>query len=135
MTLPLLFVSAVALMDPQRRVLLAQRPAGKDMAGLWEFPGGKIGPKETSEGALVRELREELALIVQETDLIPLTFASHAYEAFQLFMPLFLCRVWQGEPTAMEGQTLMWAGADEIDQYAMPPADIGLKEAVKKALV
>ncbi len=125
----------MALVDPHGRVLLAQRPAGKDMAGLWEFSGGKIGPQETSESALVRELREELGISVREEDLIPLTFASHAYEAFHLFMPLFLCRVWQGEPMAIEGQTLAWAHADEIDQYAMPPADIGLKEAVKKALV
>lgn len=131
---PLLFVTSVALVDSEGRVLLAQRPKGKDMAGLWEFPGGKIGANETSESALVRELKEELDLTVEEDDLIPLTFASHDYPDFHLFMPLFLCRVWRGTPTPLEGQQLAWAFPADFGLYPMPPADGPLAEAVGEAL-
>lgn len=123
MTLPTLFVTAIALTDAQGRVLLAQRPAGKHMAGLWEFPGGKVHDGETPEEALVREMKEELNIIVAAADLQPLTFASHAYDDFHLFMPLYRCRVWQGEPRAMEGQQLAWVLPNDFDAYPMPPAD------------
>ncbi|HAX91474.1 MAG TPA: 8-oxo-dGTP diphosphatase MutT [Rhodospirillaceae bacterium] len=128
--LPLLFVTAIALIDTKGRVLLAQRPEGKDMAGLWEFPGGKIHNGETPEAALVREMQEELALTVHEADLTPLTFASHAYEKFHLFMPLFTCRNWQGEPVPMEGQQIAWVEGAAIGDYPLPPADDVLKEAI-----
>lgn len=123
MTLPLLFVSAIALTDNAGRVLLARRPEGKDMAGLWEFPGGKVANGETPEQALVREMKEELDLVVRPEDLQPLTFASHAYERFHLFMPLFACRAWQGEPRPMEGQSLAWVFPRDFAAYPMPPAD------------
>ena len=123
MSLPLLFVTAIALVGAQGRVLLAQRPEGKDMAGLWEFPGGKVHDGETPEAALVRELKEELDLVIEEDDLVPLTFASHAYEKFHLFMPLFLCRRWQGEIRPMEGQQLAWVLPKDFSNYPMPPAD------------
>jgi len=131
---PLLFVAAVALVDAQGRVLLAQRPKGKDMAGLWEFPGGKIGSQETDSGAAARELREELGVEAQEAALVPLTHVLHAYERFQLFMTLFLCRTWTGEPAALEGQALAWVRAEGIDAYPMPPADITLKKALQEAI-
>ena len=131
---PTLFVVAVALSDSpildkkwdSGRILLAQRPAGKSMAGLWEFPGGKVDKGETPEGALVRELSEELGIQVNESHLTPLTFVSHAYDDFHLFMPLYGCYRWQGTPTAQEGQTLAWVTPDEMDTYDMPPADIPL---------
>ena len=122
----LLLVTAVALIDPEGRVLLAQRPEGKSMAGLWEFPGGKVEPGETPEAALIRELREELGIETQTSCLAPLTFASHAYEAFHLLMPLFACRRWQGIPTPREGQTLAWVAPRALRDYPMPPADIPL---------
>jgi len=123
MSLPLLFVTAIALTDAQGRVLLAQRPEGKDMAGLWEFPGGKVEAGETPEEALVREIKEELALTLRAKDLKPLTFASHAYPRFHLFMPLYRCRRWQGDPKAQEGQKLVWASPASFADYPMPPAD------------
>lgn len=119
-------VSAVALIDVDGRVLLAQRPPGKSMAGLWEFPGGKVEPGETPEAALIRELHEELAIDTWASCLAPLTFASHAYEEFHLLMPLFACRKWQGVPQAQEGQTLKWVAANRLRDYPMPPADVPL---------
>ncbi|WP_282095703.1 8-oxo-dGTP diphosphatase MutT [Epibacterium ulvae] len=119
-------VSAVALIDVDGRVLLAQRPKGKSMAGLWEFPGGKIEPGETPEAALVRELQEELGIDTWASCLAPLTFASHSYETFHLLMPLFACRKWEGIPQAREGQTLKWVKPNELRDYPMPAADIPL---------
>ncbi len=119
-------VSAVALIDADGRVLLAQRPPGKSMAGLWEFPGGKVEPFETPEAALIRELDEELGISTHASCLAPLTFASHGYPDFHLLMPLFACRRWQGTPRAREGQTLKWARVTELRDYPMPPADVPL---------
>lgn len=119
-------VAAVALIDVDGRILLAQRPEGKSMAGMWEFPGGKIEAGETPEVALVRELKEELGIDTWESCLAPLTFASHSYEDFHLLMPLFACRKWNGIPTAQEGQTLAWVKAKDLRNYEMPPADIPL---------
>ncbi|HKW53465.1 MAG TPA: (deoxy)nucleoside triphosphate pyrophosphohydrolase [Stellaceae bacterium] len=121
--LPVVLVVAVALVDTDGRVLLAQRPAGKSMAGLWEFPGGKVQPGEAPEAALIRELKEELDIDVTEACLAPLTFASHRYERFHLLMPLYVCRRWNGIVTPREGQTLTWVRSQKLDQYAMPPAD------------
>ena len=121
--LPVVLVVAVALVDTDGRVLLAQRPAGKSMAGLWEFPGGKVQPGETPEAALIRELKEELDIDVTEACLAPLTFASHRYERFHLLMPLYVCRRWNGIVTPREGQALTWVRAQKLDQYEMPPAD------------
>ena len=117
-------VSAVALVDPDGRVLLAQRPEGKSMAGLWEFPGGKIEPGETPEHALIRELQEELGIDTWASCLAPLTFASHSYDTFHLLMPLFICRKWNGTPTPREGQVLTWVRAKDLRDYPMPAADI-----------
>ncbi|MEM8631860.1 MAG: (deoxy)nucleoside triphosphate pyrophosphohydrolase [Pseudomonadota bacterium] len=122
----IVLVSAVALIDVDGRVLLAQRPEGKSMAGLWEFPGGKVEPDETPEAALIRELQEELGIDTWESCLAPLTFASHGYETFHLLMPLFACRKWQGTPRAQEGQTLAWANPKDLRSYPMPPADLPL---------
>ena len=121
-----LLVSAVALIDADGRVLLAQRPEGKSMAGLWEFPGGKVEAGETPEAALIRELHEELGINTWKSCLAPLTVASHAYEKFHLLMPLFACRRWEGVPTPREGQTLAWVRPDRLRDYPMPPADIPL---------
>ena len=121
--LPVVLVVAVALVDADGRVLLAQRPAGKAMAGLWEFPGGKVQPDEAPEAALIRELKEELGIDVSEACLAPLTFASHRYERFHLLMPLYVCRRWGGTVSAREGQGLAWVRPQKLDQYAMPPAD------------
>lgn len=121
-----LLVSAVALIDVEGRVLLAQRPEGKSMAGLWEFPGGKVEPEETPEAALVRELHEELGIETWNSCLAPLTFASHSYDDFHLMMPLFACRKWNGVPTPREGQVLKWVKARDLREYPMPPADIPL---------
>ena len=123
---PILLVAAVGLIDPDGRVLLARRPEGKPMAGLWEFPGGKVHAGETPEVALIRELKEELGIDVTEACLAPFAFASHGYEAFHLLMPLFLCRRWQGNVTAMEGQALAWVRPQRLADYAMPPADVPL---------
>lgn len=122
----LVFVSAVALIDVEGRVLLAQRPEGKSMAGLWEFPGGKVEPGETPEAALVRELHEELGIETWNSCLAPLTFASHSYDDFHLMMPLFACRKWNGIPHPREGQVLKWVKVSELRDYPMPPADIPL---------
>jgi 8-oxo-dGTP diphosphatase len=121
--LPMLLVVAVALVDTDGRVLLAQRPPGKSLAGLWEFPGGKVDPGETPEAALIRELREELGVDTQESCLAPFTFASHRYERFHLLMPLYLCRRWQGTPQPREGQVLAWVAPARLRDYPMPPAD------------
>jgi 8-oxo-dGTP diphosphatase len=121
-----LLVAAVALIDADGRVLLAQRPPGKSMAGLWEFPGGKIEPGETPEAALIRELREELAIDTWKSCLAPLTFASHSYDDFHLLMPLFACRRWEGIAQAQEGQTLAWVRPAALRDYPMPPADLPL---------
>ena len=119
-------VSAVALIDVDGRVLLAQRPPGKSMEGLWEFPGGKVEPGEAPEAALIRELHEELGIDTWESCLAPLTFASHGYEDFHLLMPLFACRKWAGTPQGKEGQTLKWVRPNEMRDYPMPPADLPL---------
>lgn len=121
-----LIVSAVALIDVDGRVLLARRPAGKAMAGLWEFPGGKVEAGETPEAALIRELREELGIDTWASCLAPLTFASHAYDDFHLLMPLFACRRWQGTAQPREGQELAWVRAGDLHSYPMPPADVPL---------
>jgi 8-oxo-dGTP diphosphatase len=121
-----LLVSAVALVDADGRVLLAQRPEGKSMAGLWEFPGGKVEPGETPEAALIRELQEELGIDTWQSCLAPLTFASHAYADFHLLMPLFICRKWQGTPQPREGQVLKWVRPTALRDYSMPPADVPL---------
>lgn len=131
---PVILVVAVALIDDRRRVLLAQRPEGKSMAGLWEFPGGKVEDNETPEHALVRELHEELGIVVDVADVEPLAFASHTYDDFHLLMPLFDCVRWQGDITPKEGQALAWVAADELDKYAMPPADLPLIEPLRRAL-
>ena len=119
-------VSAVALIDRDSRLLLAQRPEGKSMAGLWEFPGGKVEQGETPEAALVRELHEELGIETWTSCLAPLTFASHSYDDFHLLMPLFACRKWEGTPQSREGQALKWVRANDLRQFPMPPADIPL---------
>jgi 8-oxo-dGTP diphosphatase len=121
--LPILTVVACALIDTDGRVLLAQRPEGKPLAGLWEFPGGKIHPGESPEHALIRELKEELDIDVRESCLAPLTFASHAYETFHLLMPLYACRRWEGTMHAREGQAIAWVKPSRLGDYAMPPAD------------
>jgi 8-oxo-dGTP diphosphatase len=119
----LILVAACALIDPDGRVLIAQRPAGKSMAGLWEFPGGKAEPGERLEQCLIRELREELGIAVQEECLAPLTFASHSYPDFYLVMPLYVCRRWQGFVEAREQQVLKWVRPHDLRNYPMPPAD------------
>jgi 8-oxo-dGTP diphosphatase len=121
-----LLVSAVALIDADGRVLLAQRPEGKSLAGLWEFPGGKVEPGETPEAALIRELKEELDIDTWSSCLAPLTFASHSYDDFHLLMPLFACRKWQGTVRSVEGQQLAWVRPGALKDYPMPPADLPL---------
>jgi 8-oxo-dGTP diphosphatase len=122
----IVLVSAVALIDSEGRVLLAQRPEGKSMAGLWEFPGGKMEAGESPEAALIRELKEELGIDTWQSCLAPLTFASHAYPEFHLLMPLFACRKWQGIAAPREGQTLAWVRPSNLRDYPMPPADVPL---------
>jgi 8-oxo-dGTP diphosphatase len=122
-TKPIVLVAAVALIDPDGRVLLAERPPGKHLAGMWEFPGGKVQPGETPEAALIRELDEELGIGTHESCLAPFTFASHGYENFHLLMPLYVCRKWQGIAAAREGQRLKWVRPAQLTDYPMPPAD------------
>ena len=119
-------VAACALIDADGRVLIAQRPAGKPMAGLWEFPGGKVETNERPEQTLIRELHEELGITVKEACLAPLTFASHAYDDFHLLMPLYVCRRWDGVAAAQEGQELAWVRPNRLKDYPMPPADVPL---------
>ena len=121
--LPILLVAAVALVDVDGRVLIARRPDGKAMAGLWEFPGGKLDDGETPEAALIRELREELGIDTRQSCLAPIAFASHAYDDFHLLMPLYVCRVWRGTPVPREGQELAWVRPARLADYPMPPAD------------
>jgi 8-oxo-dGTP diphosphatase len=120
---PIILVAAVALIDTDGRVLLAERPLGKAMAGLWEFPGGKVDPGETPEAALIRELAEELGIDVHESCLAPFTFASHGYPDFHLLMPLYVCRKWSGIVVPREGQRLTWVRPAQLGDYPMPPAD------------
>lgn len=122
----LVLVVAVALVDPEGRVLIAQRPEGKNMAGLWEFPGGKVETGERPEDALIRELAEELAITVKEPCLAPFTFASHTYADFHLLMPLFICRRWEGTPIPREHAALKWVRPRDLSQYPMPAADLPL---------
>ena len=122
----LVLVVACALVDADNRVLIAQRPEGKTLAGLWEFPGGKVEAGERPEQTLIRELQEEIGIDVKEDCLAPLTFASHAYEEFHLLMPLYICRRWSGDVIAREGQKLAWVRANRLRDYPMPPADIPL---------
>jgi 8-oxo-dGTP diphosphatase len=119
----LTLVVACALVDADKRVLIAQRPEGKALAGLWEFPGGKVETGERPEESLIRELKEELGIVVKEACLAPLTFASHSYPDFHLLMPLYVCRRWEGTVTALEGQTLAWVRPNRLRDYPMPPAD------------
>jgi 8-oxo-dGTP diphosphatase len=125
-TVKIVLVVACALIDVDGRVLLAQRPEGRAMAGLWEFPGGKVETGEKPEETLIRELKEELGIDVKEACLAPLTFASHAYDDFHLMMPLYVCRRWDGTPAALEGQQLAWVRPNKLRDYPMPPADLPL---------
>lgn len=124
--LPIVLVSAVALIDVDHRVLIAQRPQGKAMAGLWEFPGGKVEAGELPEAALIRELKEELGIDTSASCLAPFAFASHSYETFHLLMPLYICRKWEGFMEPREGQVLKWVKPTALSQYEMPPADVPL---------
>lgn len=128
----LVLVAAAVLLDGDGRVLLAQRPQGKTLAGLWEFPGGKVELGERPEAALVRELFEELGIEVDACDLRPVTFASHAYDDFHLLMPLWQTRKWSGEPVPQEGQTISWVDVDALDTYPMPPADLPIVATLKR---
>ena len=123
MSIKTVLVVACALVDADGRVLIAERPAGRPMAGLWEFPGGKVDPDERPEAALIRELKEELGIVVKEACLAPLTFASHSYPDFHLLMPLYVCRRWEGTVAAQEGQRLAWVKPNRLRDYPMPPAD------------
>jgi len=134
MALRIVFVAACALIDPDGRVLLAQRPADKAMGGLWEFPGGKMEPGETPEATLIRELREELGIAVKEACLAPFTFASHAYTDFHLLMPLYLCRRWEGTPQPLEHAALKWVRPKDMADYPMPPADLPLLPMLRDLL-
>ena len=127
-------VVAAALIDTDGRVLIAQRPSNKSMAGLWEFPGGKINEGEKPENALVRELNEELGINTWRSCLAPLSFASYTYNDFHLLMPLFVCRKWEGTPIPMEGQVLKWVDKNNLKNYSMPPADIPLISAIRDIL-
>jgi 8-oxo-dGTP diphosphatase len=132
--LPVVLVVAVALVDIDGRVLLAQRPEGKAMAGLWEFPGGKVHEGELPEAALIRELKEELGIDVTGSCLAPITFASHTYDYFHLLMPVFACRAWKGEATPLEGQALKWVHPVRMADYPMPPADVPLVALLRDLL-
>ena len=131
---PIVIVAAVALLDSEGAVLIAKRPQGRPLAGLWEFPGGKVEAAEEPEEALIRELHEELGIDIATQDLTPLTFASHAYPNFHLLMPVYLCRRWQGSVAAHEGQELLWVKPDALHLYDMPPADEPLKIALRDLL-
>ena len=131
---PIVLVAAVALIDTDGRVLLAERPAGKHLAGTWEFPGGKVQDGETPEAALIRELDEELGIDVKPACLAPFTFASHAYETFHLLMPLFVCRKWSGEVRPREGQEIAWVRAARLGDYEMPAADAPLRAMLQDLL-
>lgn len=130
----ILLVAACALVDNDGRVLLAQRPEGKSMAGLWEFPGGKVEVGETPEASLIRELKEELDIDVTEACLAPFTFASHGYEKFHLLMPLYVCRRWEGDMAPLEGQVLKWVSPLRMGDYPMPPADVPLVAMLRDLL-
>ena len=132
---PLVLVSAAALIDSNLNVLIGQRPSHKTMAGLWEFPGGKIEDGETLEGSIIRELHEELGVLVDREALIPFSFASHSYEDFDLLMPLFLCRRWRGTPQALEHSAIDWVPPERLDEYEMPPADAPLVSALQRLLL
>ena len=131
---PVLLVVAVALIDVDGRILLAQRPEGREMSGLWEFPGGKIEEGETPEVALVRELKEGLGIDIAESCLAPFSFASHVYDNFHLLMPLYLCRLWKGTPSPQEQQKLKWVRLENLNDYSMPPADLPLVAMLKEFL-
>ena len=131
---PVVLVVALALVDADGRVLLAKRPEGKRMAGLWEFPGGKVEGAETPEDTIIREAREELGIDIEKSCLAPLTFASHAYDDFHLLMPLFVCRVWEGIVAPREGQELAWVRPARMGDYAMPPADAPLVAQLRDLL-
>jgi 8-oxo-dGTP diphosphatase len=130
----ILLVAAAALVDVDGRVLIAQRPEGRSMAGLWEFPGGKVHSGETPEAALVRELQEELGIDTRQSCLAPVAFASHAYDDFHLLMPLFACRTWQGTPEGREGQQIAWVRPARLADYPMPPADLPLVAQLRDLL-
>ena len=130
----ILLVAACALVDNDGRVLIAQRPEGKSMAGLWEFPGGKVEAGETPEASLIRELKEELNIDVTEACLAPITFASHGYEKFHLLMPLYVCRRWEGNMAPLEGQVLKWVSPMRMGDYPMPPADVPLVAMLRDLL-
>ena len=134
LNIPVLLVVAVALIDVDGRVLLSQRPEGKLMSGLWEFPGGKIEEGESPEAALTRELKEELGIDIGESCLAPFSFASHVYDDFHLLMPLYLCRVWRGVPSPKEQQKLKWVKLEKFSEYPMPPADLPLVAMLKEFL-
>jgi 8-oxo-dGTP diphosphatase len=129
-TRPIILVAAVALLNEEGKVLLAKRPPGRPLAGLWEFPGGKVDPGEDPETTLIRELMEELGIEIARADLVPLTFVSHAYPEFHLLMPLYLCKRWEGDIAAQENQELLWVKPDELRLYDMPPADEPLKASL-----
>ncbi len=131
---PVVLVVAVALVDADGRVLLTQRPPGKKLAGMWEFPGGKVEPNETPEAALLRELREELGLDISAACLAPFTFASHSYDDFHLLMPLYVCRRWAGQPEGREGQALKWVRPVKMSELPMPPADVPLVAMLRDLL-
>lgn len=128
---PIVIVAACVLLDKEGAVLIAKRPMGRPLAGLWEFPGGKVEAEEEPEEALIRELHEELGIDIAKSDLVPLTFASHAYPDFHLLMPVFLCRHWRGRVAPQEGQELLWVKPDTLSCYDMPPADEPLKIALR----
>jgi len=133
-SIKVVLVAACALIDPDRRVLIAERPAGRSMAGLWEFPGGKVEAGERPEQSLIRELKEELGIVVNEACLAPLTFASHSYSDFHLLMPLYVCRRWDGIVAPQEGQRLAWVRPERLRDYPMPPADTPLVAMLRDLL-